>query len=87
MVHPQAVDDAFVQPAQYEAVAVGKNGVLLDPDAYEVVYVEEPPVLALLGRRPPESQTVVLALQESVQRVGVRADGLGLGRLGGLENW
>ena len=63
MVHPQAVDHALAYPAQYETVAVGKYGVVLDADPDQFVYVEKPAVLALLRRRAPESQPVVLALQ------------------------
>ena len=71
MVDAQAAYAAIGDQAQNHAVAVVENLRLLDAQADEAVDGEETPVVELFLRTAPVGESVVLALQDRVERVGV----------------
>ena len=79
VVDPQAVDDALVQPVEHQPVAVGEDGVTIDPDAGQGGDVEKAPVVQFLAGRAPPGHPVVLPADQVVEAVDVVVDELDLG--------
>ena len=72
MVDTKPVEHAVAEPAQDERMGRREHPIVLRAEPHERVDVEEAPIAQLAAGRPPERQTVVLALEERVQRVGAR---------------
>ena len=83
VVDAQPVDQAADDQGDDHAVGVLEDLLVLDPQADEGLDVEEPAVVELLARRPPQRQPVILALQQGVEDVVVGVDRVHLGVDGG----
>src|SRR5690349_10619096 len=69
MVDSQAVKLAFVNQAQNELVSLHEDGGVFHADRRQLVDVEEPSIVDLVGGDAPVGQSVCLVLQEFVEQV------------------
>jgi len=75
VVDPEALHPAAPHQPEHGLVGGGEDPAGLDAQADQGGDVEEPAVVELLAGRPPEGQSVVLALEQGVEGVGIRVGG------------
>ncbi len=82
VVDPKPGHRSPVQPAEHQAVGEVEHPPVLLPEADQLVDVEEPPVVDLLGGHLPEGEPEVLLQEQGLQAVeGARVSGLAVERL------
>src|SRR5207245_7311747 len=74
MIDANAVEDAVQQPLENPHVSVGKDALILGAQAHQCIDVEKTPVTELLLGGAPESQAIVLSLEQEVKLIDVRID-------------
>jgi len=84
MIDSHTVERAVGEPPEDELVRVPEDVLVLDPQAHEVVDVEEAPIAEVARGGAPAHETEVLALEQRVERVcaGVHVGHDGVDRLG-----
>ena len=69
MVNAQTVHLAFSNQFKNQTVSSLKNAFILDANAGEIVGVEEPPVVDVIGGDPPVGQAIGLRFDKFVKLV------------------
>src|SRR5512147_2464251 len=69
MIYPEAGDHAFTDQPEYEFMGLPEHIDIFHPDRTEIVDVEKPAVIDLIGSDLPERQPVNLLPQKLVEHI------------------